>query len=343
MQRPHLVLSKATVFSIHLIIWVCIFGIVPVIRYVSGDPVDLNYFLNPFFIVFHVYIVGLFYLNSSLIVPFVLYKRGAIFYILTVLCCVAVMATIIYFCFPPHHGGHMHHRVPPFLFGSAFPGLFVCAVSTTYRILGDRMRSEQKINELENEQLKTELSFLRSQVSPHFMFNVLNNIVSLSRKKSELVEPTIIQLSNLMRYMLYESDADKVFLDKEVEYLRSYIDLQKLRFGAELPVSFEVNNASVKNTIEPMLLIPFVENAFKHGTVGDGKGIDIELKTWEEQLLFVVRNSFNSEKAGEKDDRAGIGLVNVRRRLNLLYGTDHSLEISQKEGIFTVILKLKLK
>jgi two-component system LytT family sensor kinase len=343
MKRTQVKLPKTTVIVIHLIIWICIFGIVPVIRFVSGDPIDLNYFLHPFFIVFHLYIIGLFYLNALVLVPFCLHKWGVGWYVLATILCVLASGLLVFLVFPPHHA-HQHHRGPDFLFSSVFPGFFVCAVSTTYRILGDRLRAEQKINELENEQLKTELSFLRSQVSPHFMFNVLNNIVSLSRKNSDQVESTVIKLSSLMRYMLYESDAEKVSLDREVEYLKSYIDLQKMRFGSDLQVSFEVNNASTRNFIEPMLLIPFVENAFKHGVVSaGGPGITIQLKTWEEELLFVVNNKFNPDSVEEKDNSSGIGLNNVRRRLNLLYGENHSLEISQKADTFTVILKLKLK
>jgi len=343
MRAARFSLTNVQVVLIHLIVWICIFCLGPIIRYVEGEAVDFSFFLDISFLLFHGYIVCLFYLNAFVLVPYVLYKRGIVFYVLATLAGVILLGWLLHLVSPPHHG-HGHHRPPDMLFRFAFPGLFVCAISTTYRILGDRMRSEQKIGELENEQLKTELSFLRSQVSPHFMFNVLNNIVSLARKKSDLVEPTVIQLSSLMRYMLYESDEEKVSLDKEVEYLRSYIDLQKMRFGDELPATFEVNIASVKNSIEPMLLIPFVENAFKHGAVsGGGAGISITLKTWEEELLFMVDNKFTPGNAEPKDKSPGIGLNNVKRRLNLLYGDQHTLEISQNHDTFTVILKLKLK
>jgi len=336
-------LSRNAVILIHLVVWICVFSLAPIIRYIISDSVDLNFYLNSSFLVFHAYIVGLFYLNAYVLVPFTLYKGGVMRYILVTAAGVVLAGVLIRYLFPPHHN-HFHHRLPDMFFKIVFPGFFVCAISTTYRILGDRMRSEQKINELENEQLKTELSFLRSQVSPHFMFNVLNNIVSLARKKSDLVEPTVITLSNLMRYMLYESDEEKVSLDKEVEYLKSYIDLQKMRFGEDLPVSFEVNTTSSLNSIEPMLLIPFVENAFKHGIVSGERGwIKIELKTWEKELLFTVYNKFHPGSSDEKDKNQGIGLNNVKRRLNLLYGDQHTLEISQNEDTFAVILKLKLK
>jgi len=207
----------------------------------------------------------------------------------------------------------------------------------------DKIASDKLLQQRENENLKTELSFLRSQVSPHFMFNVLNNMVALARKKSDQLEPSLIKLSSLMRYMLYETDEQKVQLEKEVEYLQSYIDLQQQRFGKNVAIHSCFSQNDGNYTIEPMLLIPFVENAFKHGTgLIQNAEIDIELKAKNHILYFTVRNKYNSEKEEQKDKTAGIGLTNVERRLNLLYGKDHTLLITKKDGWFTVSLQLNL-
>jgi two-component system, LytTR family, sensor kinase len=215
--------------------------------------------------------------------------------------------------------------------------------STAFRVIADRIREQQRIKEKETENLKTELSFLRSQVSPHFMFNVLNNMVALARKKSDLLEPSLIKLSSLLRYMLYETDEDKVLLEKEIDYLKSYIELQSQRFGRNVEIQSTFEPVTDGFVIEPMLLIPFVENAFKHGTGLVAKAqIDIHLKMENAKLDFRVRNRYNETGDWEKDKTSGIGLTNVKRRLNLLYPKSHSLQITREDGWFSVLLELNL-
>ena len=229
-----------------------------------------------------------------------------------------------------------------FLF-NIFPYLFILACSTAYKMIQERMETEMQAKEKVTENLKTELSFLRSQVSPHFMFNVLNNMVALARKKSDLLEPSLIQLSSLLRYMLYETDEEKVPLQKEVEYLQSYIDLQQQRFGKKLVVNVAIAPADASYEIEPMLLIPFVENAFKHGTgMIEMPQIDIELSAEKNKLCFVVRNKYSNQPGEIKDKTSGIGLTNVKRRLNLLYGQNHALSITKDDKWFITSLQLNL-
>jgi sensor histidine kinase YesM len=224
-----------------------------------------------------------------------------------------------------------------------FPILFILACSTAYRMVNDKIKEDSLQKEKENENLKTELSLLRSQVSPHFMFNIMNNMVSLARKKSDLLEPSLIKLSSLLRYMLYETD-EKVPLQKEIEYLQSYIDLQKQRFGNNVLIKASMENINEHYEIEPMLLIPFVENAFKHGTglIENGE-IDVELRTEKNMLSFSVRNKFNESTEETKDKSSGIGLPNVQRRLDLLYGNKHSLLITKQNGWFIVSLQIILQ
>lgn len=236
-----------------------------------------------------------------------------------------------------------HYRFRNALLFNIFPFLFILACSTAYQMIKDRIKADKVASEKENENLKTELSFLRSQVSPHFMFNVLNNMVALSRKHSEQLEPSLIKLSSLMRYMLYETDEQKVLLERETEYLQSYIDLQQQRFGKKVAVNTYLSDIDKQYEIEPMLLIPFVENAFKHGTgMVENAQIDIELTAKKNLLQFSVKNKFNNITEEPKDKTSGIGLANVKRRLNLLYGNNHHIHITKDNGWFIVSLQINL-
>jgi LytS/YehU family sensor histidine kinase len=223
-----------------------------------------------------------------------------------------------------------------------FQLLFIVAIGISYRFLSDNMTDQEVKKEEENERLKSELSFLRSQISPHFMFNVLNSVVSLSRRKPEMVEPVVIKLSELMRYMIYETSDSKVSIDKEFSYLESYIELQRLRFGNDIKIDFKHKLSSSPSSIEPMLLIPFVENAFKHGVgMVQDPSIEIELNDDKKSLFFSVSNKVSKQNSEIKDGSSGIGLANVRRRLELLYPDQHDLTISEKEDRYLVELKIK--
>ncbi|GAO44140.1 sensor histidine kinase [Flavihumibacter petaseus] len=304
--------------------------------------------------------IVLFYLNAYYLIPRLVYNRKIFSYIL----CQIAFFTLISLGVSLLLKTNLHEpfmRFPMPLLLNIFPFLFVQAGSLAYRLIVDKVRGEKDQKEKENEGLKTELSFLRSQISPHFIFNVLNNLVSLARKKSDLMEPSLLRLSGLMRYMLYESDEKKVLLTREVEYLRSYIELQSLRFGNDVNLQVDLQVPESPWYIEPMLLIPFVENAFKHSASYMNRPlIDVMLRVSDEGVLhFRVNNQYepNVDLIGEErldnrnegrgdgrtDDRtSGIGLQNVRRRLNLLYGSDHTLLISDKDGVFSVSLKITL-
>ena len=232
----------------------------------------------------------------------------------------------------------------PGLFFSVFPFFLVIFGSYGYRLYIDKITQNNVIKELETVHLKTELDFLRSQISPHFMFNLMNTLVSMARKKSELMEPSLISLSQLMRYMLYDSDGDRISLDKEIEYLKNYINLQLLRFGDSLRLNLFLSGSFEGYRIEPMLLIPFVENAFKHGTAMiDEPIIDVAINVDEDKRtlhLMVMNNISKGETV--KDKNSGIGLTNVRRRLELLYPENHHISIEQRDNAFVVNLEINL-
>jgi two-component system, LytTR family, sensor kinase len=282
-----------------------------------------------------------FYFNAYIVIPRLVFTKKYRLFVLAATGCLLVMLTefglLTQMLF---HNKSISQRGILF---NLFIFLFFFALSTAYQLINDKVKSDKLAQEKLNENLKTELSLLRSQVSPHFMFNVLNNMVALARKQSDQLEPSLIKLSSLMRYMLYEADEEKVSLEKEIEYLQSYIDLQQQRFGKKVHVQVDMHSLDRSYLLEPMLLIPFVENAFKHGTgmIEDAQ-IDITLKAENNLLSFTVRNKFNPETNEIKDASSGIGLTNVKRRLNLLYGNKHTLLITEKEPWFIVSLQIFL-
>lgn len=287
-------------------------------------------------------LISFFYFNALFLVPRIFYKKQYAIYCLAVLVCFAgylAQGWFLrnYFIPSPFFTFRKH------LFFNIFIYIFILACSIAYRTIRDKIISDKLASEKENEFLKTELSLLRSQVSPHFMFNVLNNMVALARKKSEQLEPSLIKLSSLMRYMLYETEEEKVSLEKEREYLQSYIDLQQQRFGKKLSINVVMNPPDKMYFIEPMLLIPFVENAFKHGTgMIENAQIDIELSAVNNKLQFKVQNKYNPASTEIKDKASGIGLVNVQRRLALLYGKSHQLTVNRENNLFTISLLIHL-
>ncbi|MEI6888304.1 MAG: sensor histidine kinase [Bacteroidales bacterium] len=190
-----------------------------------------------------------------------------------------------------------------------------------------------------NQKQISELALLRSQVNPHFFFNTLNNIYSLVYQKSDDAPEAVMKLSSIMRYMLYDATTDKVLLEKEIEYLKSFIELEKLRLRNKDFVSLEIKGSAEGLNIAPMLLIPFVENAFKHASrTVPAPGIIVSLDVKPDMVSFEVKNFIRKNQLAPKDQQGGIGLNNIRRRLELLYPQKYSLDINSGEDMFTVKL-----
>lgn len=238
-------------------------------------------------------------------------------------------------------------EVPPmgrnFIFIFILVYLVVGLVSFIY-ILKHNFNDRDKLKALENKILETnlqikeqELKYLKKQIHPHFLFNTLNTIYAFALKKSEYTPEIILKLSNLLDYILYQVQEPKVSLVNEIEHIREYIDLEKIRFGDRLKVNFKTNKIPEKIEVPPMLFISFIENAFKHGNIIDGYlSIDINFEYYEENKLeFTIKNSFikNSELSSE-----GIGLKNIKKRLDLLYNNNHTLYNSINDNYFKVKL-----
>jgi LytS/YehU family sensor histidine kinase len=187
-----------------------------------------------------------------------------------------------------------------------------------------------------------ELNYLKSQTNPHFLFNTLNNIYSLARDKSDLAPESILRLSKILRFMLYETSGPYIAVEQELKIITDYIELEKLRYDESLRINFNHDIEDMKQAIPPLLLIPLVENAFKHG-VSETRGnpfIDIHLSVNKRQLTFTVKNSAEASAEG-LIVKENIGLSNLRRQLQLLY-TDYKLAVQQGESIFTTTLKINL-
>ncbi len=339
--------KKWITILVHIVLWLLLFSLPFLLRSpydnnaAHKEPAHHPGYLYHYFFSCIIWIT-VFYLNAYLFIPGYINKRKYRLYALTQLILLLVVLFLDWLSFKLFIP-EAKFIVQNFFIFNTFPYLFIMASSTAYQMFLYRIELERTAKEKETENLKTELSFLRSQVSPHFMFNVLNNMVALARKKSDVLEPSLIKLSSLLRYMLYETDEEKVSLAKEIDYLQSYIDLQQQRFGKNILINVGIQPVDTSYEIEPMLLIPFVENAFKHG-VGliEEAQIDIELTVKHSVLQFFVRNRYSNEITEIRDKTSGIGLNNVKRRLNLLYGNQYSLLINKKEGWFTVSLQIKL-
>lgn len=343
--------KKGWIILLHVAAWVLLFSLPYLLRpsYDANDhkphPVPVNATIN--FITARVndlMLIGFFYLNAGVLIVQLLYKKKYLWYTMAIAFCFTVFSFLSFtmlktFTYTDSFFTYRKHL--PFC---VFLFLFILACSIAYKTIKDKMVADNLARDMQHENLKTELSLLRSQVSPHFMFNVLNNMVALARKQSDLLEPSLIKLSSLMRYMLYETGEQKVSLEKETEYLQSYIDLQQQRFGKKLAVNLNVIAADREYEIEPMLLIPFVENAFKHGTgMIDHPQIDISLLAFNNVLQFSVKNKYDAASQEIKDDASGIGLANVQRRLELLYSSHkHELVISRDNNTFSVSLQIHL-
>jgi LytS/YehU family sensor histidine kinase len=195
-------------------------------------------------------------------------------------------------------------------------------------------------DELIKERQASEIALLRSQVNPHFLFNTLNNIYSLVYNKSEEAPEAVMKLSSIMRYMLYDSNTDVVALNKEIEYLNSFIELQQLRIMQKDFVQIKVTGSMENRTIAPMLLIPFVENAFKHGEKNHSPGIIIHLNIKPDKLIFTVENNIKAINQTPPEESGGFGLENIKRRLGLLYPDKHELTLNKSEDKFKIELTI---
>jgi two-component system LytT family sensor kinase len=218
----------------------------------------------------------------------------------------------------------------------------VLALSMLVKILRNSYSKEKQLRITETEQHKAELNYLQAQMHPHFFFNTLSSLYALTLKKADEAPVVVMRLSGLMRYMLYETNAGMVFLDNEITHLKNYIAIEELRFADRLEYSFQSSGDIAGKRISPLLLLPFVENAFKHSLSNEVNKawVTIDIKVTGYQLFFNIENSISA--LNTQGTHQGIGLANVKKRLGLVYPYSHQLIIKQEGNIFGVNLKLQL-
>jgi len=236
---------------------------------------------------------------------------------------------------PPHFKvfGFFNHIVASILISGFAMGLAV---------MEKLKQNEKKQKELEKEKLHSELAFLKNQVSPHFFFNTLNNIYSLIGIDGPTAQDSVLKLSKLMRYLLYESEHGETLMSHEIDFMNNYIDLMKLRLSPRVELQIDFPNDFADFSVPPLLFVPFIENAFKHGVSHrDHSFIHIRMTIENEQINFVSENSIGRSSQPGDMQHSGIGLENVRKRLNLLFPEKHKLTIEQNETIFRVELSIQ--
>jgi sensor histidine kinase YesM len=202
---------------------------------------------------------------------------------------------------------------------------------------------EAKRKQMENDKLMSELKFLKAQINPHFLFNTLNNLYYLAYSQSPNTTEVIAKLSQMMRYMIYDSNYQHVLLSKEIEYMQNYISLERLRLNNEVPITFEVEGETENKLITPMIFITFLENAFKHGVNANNPDswVKISIKIKGNECIYVVENS-KLKSVTELKEKSGIGLQNLKRRLELSYPGKHTLKTDEQSDRYFVQLNLIL-
>jgi hypothetical protein len=223
---------------------------------------------------------------------------------------------------------------------SAVPPIIVSALIWKSHLL--RRKTEESL-ELKNKMLDAEAKALKAQINPHFLFNSMNNIYSLSQIQSDKTGDAILQLSEILRFITYDSEKDKVSLEDELKQIKNFIELQFLKDDDQSNVKVDIDENAKNLQIAPMLLLPFIENSFKHSNFEDKVNgwINISIKVQEDSLLMLLKNSA-SLTAVKKDETGGVGMENVKKRLSLIYPDEHTLSIKQDSEKYTVELNLKL-
>jgi len=228
------------------------------------------------------------------------------------------------------------------IYDNVIPHFFLVIAGVAFKVIYDHSRMQKRLAEMAKEKAEAELSFLKSQINPHFLFNSLNSVYFLIDKTNPEARQALHKFSDMLRYQLYEVKGTRIPIEKELSYLKDYVDLQKLRKDDNYSVEFNCSPEVKGFSIEPLLLIPFVENAFKHISHNPDKSnfVKLDISRSNGQFNFIVENSKEAERTTEL--HGGIGLNNVKRRLELLYPDKHDLSISNKDNSYKVDLKLKI-
>lgn len=361
--------EKIQSYSLHAIIWLLLFLLNYFFFKRPGINIDFSFNLK----IWLVYLV-LFYINYSILIPYFLFVKKYFQYIILLLILLSGLFLIksdlenkkfdefgrgtgLPSFSPGMFNKAKSHLVPapfppPFIknmplrrsFIPRFSQLLIIVLaSISFRFI-QKLQDDEKIkSEIEKERISTELSFLKQQVNPHFLFNAINSIYSLSLSGKPSTSDSILKLSSIIRYMLYETDRKFVTLRNEIQIIKDYIELQKLRITEKVKLTFQVTGETEQYSIAPLLMIPLIENAFKHGVDNISNSfIDINIEIKDDTLYLRIRNSIIS-RTELNDEKSGIGIKNIIRRLELIYPKAHFFNASNDDGYFLVLLRLALK
>ena len=277
------------------------------------------------------------YTNLYLLFPKFFFTKKYLIYSLLLILMIGLGALSLKLLFP---SGNTSFSIP--IFQHFINLFFFVVITSSLKFLREFLRKQELLIKAENEQLKTELSLLKSQINPHFLFNSLNNLYGLILQNQNLQAAEItLKLSDLMRYILESSKTEKVSLKKEIQFLEDYLALEKIRLSAQADIRLEVSGLEKDVFIAPLLFIPLVENAFKHGlqSISENSFAHFSLSVQSDEIFFEAQNSVGKNLSKAK---SGTGLKNLRKRLELMYPEKHLLEVEQNEGIFKVILQISI-
>jgi len=343
----NLTASRNRVLLLHLSFWgvYLSFFLYQVSSYQRGQELDWSRVITivSIQVVFAAFIS---YMNYFYLLPRLLEKKEVPSYLLkfVILFAVAITARILVDRYLhdtfEYRSNYLHST--RYIVQVVTSNLFIVIFVGMLRFAQDWFELDAKRKEIEREKLVAELNFLKAQINPHFLFNTLNNLYYLAYSKSDNTTEVIDKLSKMMRYMIYDSNHPKVSLSKEIEYMQNYVSLERLRLNNEIPIDFEVQGDISENTIAPLIFITFLENAFKHG-VNNGKKncwVKVSVMIQGKQCTYIVSNSKVTESVSES--KSGIGLSNIKRRLELSYPENHELHVEDLDDKYSVQLKLNL-
>lgn len=338
---------------LHTVFWTSMLLIVFVYEN-WAKPSNFNW---PFFIQYVVafcVFVTVSYINLYVIVPRYFKSKRYLYYAISLILLVFIAAVSIVLLkhamnriigINPEFSDEHDHSNLLYFFHVLFAQSMFLIATTFFYILEEWIRLQNitiQLKETESEKINSELQALKAQINPHFLFNTLNNIYSHSLDKSPKAPEMILKLSDLMSYILYGCHDEMVPISNELDFIQNYIDLEKMRFEDQLDVIVSIHNSAPERKIVPLLFIPFVENAFKHGgnTGETKKGINLSIDIDESCVFFTITNTVDPLQISQKVKESGIGIENVRKRLELLYPTHHKLEITNDGRFFTVQLSI---
>lgn len=305
-------------------------------------------------LVFNLCFASAVYLNLYLLLPYLFKKHRFFLYFISLIGLVSLSAFVIDFLlvYPLNSfvKGEQFFEELTFVvwFNFAFFTLIYVGVTSFLSLMREWFVLQKvsiQFKDIEREKLEAELKALKAQINPHFLFNTLNNIYSLTLDKSDKAPNLVLKLSDLMRYILYECNDRYVLVEKELDFIRNYLDLQRIRLDEAIPVRMEVKGVANRSKIAPLLFEPLIENAFKHGAYGRNNDgfvnilFNFEIKN---KIELFIENSFDAKWDKKNGEAAGIGIKNVIRRLELLYPEKHQLEISENDKLFRVSLQIDL-